>query len=124
MTKTLSRPRCHPQLEMLEDRVVPSADLDMVLQWNEITRGAIRTAGTPAPAASRILAITHAAVYDSVNALDRSHEVYLVDTLAHPKASREAAVAAAAGASARDKARRGPTWCFPIGSPSLFPCCA
>src|SRR5262249_17032291 len=96
MTKTLSRPRCHPQLEMLEDRVVPSADLDMVLQWNEITRGAIRTAGTPAPAASRILAITHAAVYDSVNALDRSHEVYLVDTLAHPKASREAAVAAAA----------------------------
>ena len=42
------------------------------------------------------MAITQAAVYDSVNALDRTHEVYLVDALAHPQASREAAVAAAA----------------------------
>src|SRR5262249_30164861 len=122
MFKARSRPRCRPQLEFLEDRLTPSGD--MVLQWNDIARGAIRTAGTPAPAASRILAITHAAVYDAVNTLDRTHEVYLVDALAHPKASPEAAVAAAAGASARDKARRGPTWCFPIGSPSLFPCCA
>ena len=56
----------------------------------------VRTAGTPGPAIGRIMAITQAAVYDSVNALDRTHEVYLVDALAHPKASREAAVAAAA----------------------------
>jgi hypothetical protein len=42
------------------------------------------------------MAITHGAMYDAVNALDRTHEVYLVDALAHPKASREAAVAAAA----------------------------
>src|SRR5262249_22281479 len=96
MSKTLPRPRCHLLLEALEDRLVPSADVDMVLQWNGATRDAIRTAGTPAPAASRILAITHAAVYDAVNALDRTHEVYLVDALAHPLASREAAVAAAA----------------------------
>src|SRR5262249_34621863 len=96
MTKTLPRPRCHLLLEALEDRLVPSADVDMVLQWNGVTRDAIRAAGTPAPAASRILAITHAAVYDAVNALDRTHEVYLVGALAHPLASREAAVAAAA----------------------------
>src|SRR5262245_66556298 len=94
MFKARSRPRCRPQLEFLEDRLTPSGD--MVLQWNDIARGAIRTAGTPAPAASRILAITHAAVYDAVNALDRTHEVYLVNALAHPRASREAAVAAAA----------------------------
>src|SRR5262245_36656138 len=94
MTRTLSRPRCRPQLETLEDRLVPSAD--MVLQWNEVLREAVRTAGTPPPAVSRIFAITHAAVYDSVNALDRTHEVYLIDALAHPHASREAAVAAAA----------------------------
>src|SRR5262245_43706591 len=94
MSKTLSRPRFRPQLEILEDRLTPSGD--MVLQWNDVARAAIRTAGTPAPVASRILAITHAAVYDAVNTLDRTHEVYLVDTLAHPKASREAAVAAAA----------------------------
>jgi hypothetical protein len=96
MPTTLPRPRCHPLLESLEDRLVPSADLDMVLQWNGVTRDAIRTAGTSAPVASRLLAITQAAVYDAVNALDRAHEVYLVDALAHPRASREAAVAAAA----------------------------
>jgi membrane-associated phospholipid phosphatase len=81
-------------LESLEERRVLSAD--MVLQWNEILLEAVRTAGTPPPVAARIMAITHAAVYDAVNALDRSHEVYLVDALAHPRASREAAVAAAA----------------------------
>src|SRR5262249_8270381 len=96
MITTLPRLRCRPRLEALEDRLVPSADVDMVLQWNGIARDAIRTAGTPAPAASRLLAITHAAVYDAVNALDRTHELYRVDALAHPRASQEAAVAAAA----------------------------
>ena len=82
------------RVESLEDRLAPSAD--MVIQWNEAARDAVRIAGTPAPAAARIFAITQAAVYDAVNALDRTHEVYLVDALAHPQASREAAVAAAA----------------------------
>ena len=94
MTRTLSRPRCRLQLETLEDRLVPTAD--MVLQWNEVMRDTVRTAATSATYATRIMAITHAAMYDSVNALDRTHEPYLVDVLAHPKASREAAVAAAA----------------------------
>src|SRR5262245_12458652 len=94
MTRTLSRPRCRPQLETLEDRLTPSGD--MVIQWNDILRDAVRTAGSPPTFASRNMAITQAAVYDAVNALDRTHEVYLVDVLAHPQASREAAVAAAA----------------------------
>src|SRR5688572_12382656 len=94
MTKTLSRPRCRPQLETLEDRLTPSGDL--VLQWNDVLRDAVRTASSPPTFASRNMAITQAAVYDAVNALDRTHEVLLVDALAHPKASREAAVAAAA----------------------------
>src|SRR4051812_13345685 len=42
------------------------------------------------------MAITQAAVYDAVNALDRTHEVYLIDAQAHPKASREVAATAAA----------------------------
>ena len=100
MTTTLPRPRCRLRLEALEDRLAPSADL--VLQWNDATREAIRTAGTAATYGSRILAITHAAMYDAVNALDRTHEVYLVDALANPGASREAAVAAAATAASRD----------------------
>jgi hypothetical protein len=94
MSETTTRPRCRLQLDTLEDRLAPAAD--MVIQWNDAARDAVRTAGTSAIAASRILAITQSAVYDSVNALDRTHEPYLVDALAHPKASREAAVAAAA----------------------------
>ena len=81
-------------LEPLEDRCLLSGD--MVMQWNDILLDAVRTASTPPPAAARIMAIVHAAVYDSVNALTRTHEVYLVDALAHPRASKEAAVAAAA----------------------------
>ena len=57
MTKTLSRRRCHPQLEMLENRLVPTADL--VLQWNDVMREAIRVTNTAATFNSRIMAITH-----------------------------------------------------------------
>jgi hypothetical protein len=81
-------------VESLEDRLVPAGDL--VLQWNDIMREAIRATATPATSGVRIMAITHAAMYDSVNALARTHEPYLVDTIAHPQASREAAVTAAA----------------------------
>jgi hypothetical protein len=94
MSETAPRPRCRLQLHTLEDRLAPTAD--MVIEWNNVLRDAIRTAGSPPTVASRNSAITHAAVYDSVNALARTHEVYLVDALAHPRASREAAAAAAA----------------------------
>ena len=83
MTTTLPRPRCLLRLEALEDRLVPS--VDMVLLWNGVTRDAIRAAGTSAPAASRILAITHAAVYDAVNALDRTHEVSVAANRIRPR---------------------------------------
>lgn len=69
---------------------------DMVLQWNEIALEAFRTGSTSPPVASRALAIVHTAVYDAVNAIDRTHEAYAVDVLAAPSSSREAAVAAAA----------------------------
>jgi hypothetical protein len=109
MTKPLSRRRCLPQLEILENRLVPTAD--MVIQWNDAMRDAVRIGATPATAVSRIFAITHAAIYDSVNALDRTHEVYLVDALAHPEASREAAVAAAA--------HRALVFFYPAQAPAL-----
>ena len=73
---------------------MPAADL--VLQWNDVMREAIRVTNTAATFNSRIMAITHGAMYDAVNALDRTHEFFLVDAIAHPEASREAAVAAAA----------------------------
>jgi hypothetical protein len=57
---------------------------------------AIRTGLTPPPVASRNLAIVHAAVYDAVNAIERTHKPYAVDVPALPGTSAEAAVAAAA----------------------------
>jgi hypothetical protein len=71
----------------------------MVLEWNEIALAAFRTASTPPPIASRALAIVHTAVYDAVNAIERTHEPFAVDALAAPSTSPEAAVAAAAHAA-------------------------
>src|SRR5215831_17420767 len=71
---------------------------DVVTDWNQITLntqaavpGAIRT-----PPASRALAMVHAAIYDSVNAIDRKYTVYAVDVHAPDGASPESAAAAAA----------------------------
>ena len=71
---------------------------DVVTDWNQITLstqaavpGASRT-----PPASRALAMVHAAIYDSVNAIDRKYTAYAVDAHAPDGASPEAAAAAAA----------------------------
>ena len=69
---------------------------DLVLQWNDIALDTFRANSTNPPMASRALAIMHTAIYDSVNAIDRTHESYAVEAVASPLASREAAVASAA----------------------------
>src|SRR5262245_28251843 len=76
------------------------ARADMVTHWNEIALatqaavpGAIRT-----PPAARALAMVHLAIFDSVNAIDRRFTPYVVDDLADPTASPEAAAAGAAHA--------------------------
>jgi len=81
--------------------VSEQARADVVTDWNQITLatqasipGAIRT-----PPASRALAIVHAAIYDSVNAIDRQHTVYAVDTQPPAGTSPEAAAVAAAHAA-------------------------
>jgi hypothetical protein len=84
-------------VECLERRDLLAADA--VLVWNSVTLDAIRTDKTPPPKASRDLAIVHAAIYDAVNAIDRTHQVYAVNALASPTTSHEAAVAAAAHAA-------------------------
>ncbi len=69
---------------------------DAVLLWNEAALQAIQEDRTPAPMAARNLAIVHAAVYDAVNAIDRTHTVYHVEADAPPGASMEAAAVGAA----------------------------
>ena len=73
---------------------------DQVIQWNRILLGIIRTPGAQ-PATvhpTRSMAIMHAAVYDAVNAIVRTHSDYVIRL----KAPRHASVAAAAATAAHD----------------------
>src|SRR5687768_3118435 len=93
-TKTAPQPpRIRLDLQVLEDRVVPA---DVVLDWNEVALEAVRIARTNPPAMSRILAIMHTSIYDAVNAIARTHQPYLVSTVAPLGTSLDAAVASAA----------------------------
>src|SRR4029077_20326561 len=69
-----------------------------VIDWNQILLSIVNTPGAQ-PAniqPTRNFAIVHAAIYDSVNAIDRTHESYLIDVHAPRDASETAAADAAA----------------------------
>src|SRR5262245_19540570 len=87
-------PACRPRLETLEDRSLLAASV--VLEWNQLALDTIRETNANPLLASRALAITHAAVYDAVNAIDRSYAPYHAQVHASRGASLEAAVAQAA----------------------------
>ncbi len=72
-----------------------------VVQWNRILLVIIRTHGAQ-PATihpTRSFALMHAAIYDAVNTIDRTHKPYLVDL---PGGSRSASQDAAAAAAAHE----------------------
>jgi len=73
--------------------------LNPVLEWNRILLAIVRTPGAQ-PATihtTRSFALMHAAIYDAVNAIARTHEPYLVRLTGVPRhASQQAAGAAAA----------------------------
>ena len=73
-----------------------TANADVVTDWNIHALNAIRTNRTSPPIASRQLAVLHASIYDAVNGITRSHEVYRVRGNVPRSASIEAAAAAAA----------------------------
>ena len=81
-------------VEPLEDRCLMSAN--MVVEWNQRALQSIGQAKVSPVVASRALAITQAAVYDAVNAIDRSFEPYHAQVQASHGASLEAAAAQAA----------------------------
>lgn len=70
---------------------------DMVLDWNEYALQTIRDTSSAPPVASRALAITHAAIYDSVNSIFKTNQKYHIQLPGFTKnnTSAEAAVAAA-----------------------------
>ena len=74
-----------------------AAHADPVSDWNAIASTAIvTTAGQSAHASSLSYAMVQGAVYDAVNAIDRTHRPYLVSPPAKRSDSKEAAVATAA----------------------------
>ena len=78
----------------------PSAQsVNQVVQWNRNLLAIVRTPGAQ-PATvhpTRSFAMMHAAIYDAVNAIERTHKPYLLRINGAPKhASQEAAAAAAA----------------------------
>jgi len=76
--------------------IVGTGWADTVTDWNTAALNAIRAHHTPPPIASRQLAILHAAIYDAVNGISRTHEPYFVLSAVPASASREAAASAAA----------------------------
>src|SRR5262249_2969589 len=83
-------------VEPLEERCLLSGDV--VLEWNRLALDAVGQARLSPTVASRALAITQAAVYDAVVAIDPSFEPYH----AHVQASRGASLEAAAAQAAHD----------------------
>lgn len=75
---------------------VAGAEASVITDWNERALDAIRATSTPPPRASRGLAILHAAIYDSVNGINPTHQPYLVAPAIAASASQEAAAIAAA----------------------------
>jgi hypothetical protein len=73
------------------------ARANAVTDWNLIASNAIVvTAGQPPPVSVLHFAMVHGAVYDAVNAIDRTHQPYLVQPPSNSTDSKEAATAAAA----------------------------
>src|SRR4029077_17248055 len=73
------------------------ARADAVTDWNLIASNAIGvTAGQPPPVSALSFAMVQAAVYDAVNAIDRTHQPYLPEPPSNPTDSKEAAAATAA----------------------------
>jgi hypothetical protein len=81
--------------------IATAPSTDPVIQWNRSLLTIVRTPGAQ-PATihpTRSFAILHAAIYDAVNAIDRTHESYAVRVSG---VSRQASQAAAADAAAHD----------------------
>lgn len=70
---------------------------DVVTDWSNVTLDAVRVDRSPPPRAARTLALVHVAMFDAINAIERTREPYLdVGFDAPASASREAAATGAA----------------------------
>jgi len=72
-----------------------SAYADAVTDWSAIALPVVGTAGGP-PIQFRMMAMTHIAMHDALNAIDPRYDTYTVMSAGNPNASPDAAVARAA----------------------------
>jgi len=83
---------------LAQDSLEAAATVNPVVRWNRTLLVIVRTKGAQ-PATvhpTRSFAIMHAAMYDAVNAIDRSHEPYLVELERVPAAASQDAAASVA----------------------------
>ena len=69
---------------------------DEIIDWNNVMLDAIRVDSMNAIRATRVMAMTHTAIYDAVNSIDDTHFPYHVNLNVPSTTSREAAAAQAA----------------------------
>jgi hypothetical protein len=74
-----------------------SAKADVITDWNDRAVAYVLARGLGPPPAERIIAMTHVAMFDAVNSIERKYQPYLTYLPAAPSVSKEAAAAAAAG---------------------------
>jgi hypothetical protein len=77
-------------------RLTGSAQLNVVMQWNQTMIAGLEAAAVPPPPAARVGAIVQASVFDAVNGIARRYAFYHVAPAARHGASRTAAAASAA----------------------------
>ena len=77
--------------------VAQPASADVISDWNDKAVAFTVSRNMGPPPAERIIAMTHVAMFDSVNSIERKYQPYLVQLPATGTASKEAAAAVAAG---------------------------
>jgi len=87
-----------PAYDRQPEASAAASSVDPVVQWNRTLLEIVRTPGlqpvTVHP--TRSFAVLHAAIYDAVNAIDRTNMPYLVQVQGVPRATSQDAAAAAA----------------------------
>jgi hypothetical protein len=76
--------------------LAPAASADVVSDWNEKAVAFVVARNMGPPPAERVLAMTHAAMFDAINSIERKYRPYVIQVPADNSVSREAAAAAAA----------------------------
>ncbi len=85
-----------------------AARADVVTDWNDKAVAFAVSRNMGPPPAERIMAMTHLAMFDAVNSIERKYRPYLVQLTVAATASKQAAAAAAAGTVLAGVDPRGP----------------